>query len=248
MLRVDVGKRVVVRRRLGHTEIHPRRLRRAEIAVGAGVLHLVEGVAEHLVVGFLAVEQEVDRFAHLFVFDLAVEVFIDDLRALFGSDIREQVGAKIAGDRNVVARPGVSGSVYQPGIEPEHHVGLYLARGNRAVIDVVSVEQVYRFRDHLHVSELFGGDIHKQILDLGVLDPEALRHILHRGLQLAVAAAELLVKQRRLLRIRAFDANRVEQFLFVFEHNNTSLSVLLCALCGGYIRIIPLCFRCFRAS
>ena len=38
-----------------HGEIHFRGFGGAEITVGAGVLHLVKGVTEHLVVGFLAV-------------------------------------------------------------------------------------------------------------------------------------------------------------------------------------------------
>ena len=38
-----------------HREIHFRGFGGAEITVGAGVLHLVKGIAEHLVVRFLAV-------------------------------------------------------------------------------------------------------------------------------------------------------------------------------------------------
>lgn len=55
-----------------HGKIHFRGFGGAEIAVGAGILYLVKGIAEHLVVGFLAVQEEINGLAHLFVVDLTV--------------------------------------------------------------------------------------------------------------------------------------------------------------------------------
>lgn len=81
---------------IGEGEIHFRRLGRTKIPVGATVLHLVEGIPEHLVVSLLPVEQEVDGFTDLLVVDLAVQVFIDHLGPLLRSDVAEQVRTQIA--------------------------------------------------------------------------------------------------------------------------------------------------------
>ena len=78
-----------------HGEIHFRGFGSAEITVRAGVLHLVKGIAEHLVVGFLAVEEKINGLAYLFVIDLAVKVFVNHLRALFGCDIAEEISTQI---------------------------------------------------------------------------------------------------------------------------------------------------------
>ena len=43
-----------------HGEIHLCGFGRAEITVGAGVLHLIKGIAEHLIVGFLAIEEKIN--------------------------------------------------------------------------------------------------------------------------------------------------------------------------------------------
>ena len=45
-------------------EIHFCRFGRAEVPVGTAVLHLVKSVPEHLIVGFLPVEQEIDGLPH----------------------------------------------------------------------------------------------------------------------------------------------------------------------------------------
>ena len=56
----------------------------------------------------------------------------------------------------------------------------------------------------------------------------------------AVAAAELFLKQRCILRVGAFHAHGMEKLFFMFEHTrNTPLSVfhdLVCAADGGGIR------------
>lgn len=82
--------------------------------------------------------------------------------------------------------------------------------------------------------------VKEQVLDLLVLDAEALGHILHCRLQFAVAAAELFLKQRCILRVGAFHAHGMEKLFFMFEHTrNTPLSVfhdLVCAADGGGIR------------
>ena len=64
-----------------------RRLDRAEIAVGAGFLHLVEGIAEHLIVRLLAVEQKVDGLSHLLVLNLTVEILVHHLGSLLRCNI-----------------------------------------------------------------------------------------------------------------------------------------------------------------
>ena len=98
-------------------------------------------------------------------------------------------------------------------------MGLDLARRCLGGIHVVPVEKVDRLGDHLHVPQFLGGDVQKQILDLRVFDAKALGHILHRRLELAVPAAELLLQQCRVLRIGTFDLYRVKQHFFVLKHN-----------------------------
>ena len=58
---------------IGHGEVHLRRLSRAKVPIGAGVLHFVERVPEHLVVGLLPVEKKIDGCPYLLVIDLAVQ-------------------------------------------------------------------------------------------------------------------------------------------------------------------------------
>ena len=61
-----------------------------------------------------------------------------------------------------------------------------------------------------YMTKLLCGDIKKEILDFGILDPEALRHILHCRLELTVTAAELFLKQYGVLRVRSFDLYGME--------------------------------------
>ena len=85
--RFCITRRKCVGTGIRHGEIHLCGFGGAEITVGAGVLHLVKGIAEHLIVGFLAVQKEINSFAHLLVIDLAVKVFVNHLCTLFGCDI-----------------------------------------------------------------------------------------------------------------------------------------------------------------
>ena len=66
-----------------------------------------------------------------------------------------------------------------PGFSPRMHVRLDLSRADRLRVHIVTVEQIDGLRHHFHVSQLFRRDIEEKILDLGILDAEALRHILH---------------------------------------------------------------------
>ena len=66
---------------------------------------------------------------------------------------------------------------------PEEHL-LDLIR-----LHLMSVEQIDRLGDHLHVPQLLGGNVQKEILDFWVLDAKALGHILHGCFQFAVSAA-----------------------------------------------------------
>ena len=61
-----------IRARIRHRKIHAGGLGGTEILIGTGILHLVEGIPEHLVVGLLPVQQEVDGLTHLLVTDLPV--------------------------------------------------------------------------------------------------------------------------------------------------------------------------------
>ena len=68
---------------VGHGKIHLRGFGGAEIPVGAGILHLVEGIPEHLVMSLLTVQQEVNGFPYLLVFNLAVQILVHHLGPLF---------------------------------------------------------------------------------------------------------------------------------------------------------------------
>ena len=72
-------------------------------------------------------------------------------------------------------------------------------------IHVMTVKKIDSLCHHLHMTKLLCGDIKKEILNFGILDSEALRHILHCRLELTVTAAKLLLKQYGILWIRSFD-------------------------------------------
>ena len=72
-------------------------------------------------------------------------------------------------------------------------MGLDFSRLNLIRIHLVAIEQIDGLGDHFHVAQLFSRNIHEQIFDLRVFDPEALRHILHGRFQFAVATAQLLL-------------------------------------------------------
>ena len=124
--------------------------------------------------GFLPVKKELYGVLYALVVNLAIEVLIGDLCPLLGSDVAQKVGAKVPGDGDVVRAPGVARGVYQPGIEPEKDLALNFACGDLFRLKVLSVEEIYCLRHHLHMSELLGGDIEKEVLYLGVLDAKAL--------------------------------------------------------------------------
>ena len=148
-----------IRAWIGHGKIHLCRLGGAKVLVGAALLHLVEGIPEHLVVGFLPVEQKIDGFPHFFIPDLPVQVFIHDLCPLFRRNVAEQVCTKVSGNRDIVRRPGVAGGIDQAGIQAQQDMGLDLTRLDLIRLHLMSVEQIDRLGDHLHVPQLLGGNV-----------------------------------------------------------------------------------------
>ena len=85
-------------------------------------------------------------------------------------------------------------------------MALDLARLDLICIYIVAVEQINGLGHHYHVS----CDIQKQVLDLLVLDAEALGQILHSRFQLTVAASQLLLQQCCILGIRPLHGHRME--------------------------------------
>ena len=71
-----------IRSGIGHREIHFRCFGSAEVAIGTGVLHFVEGVAEHLILRVITVEEEINGFSDLLILDLTLKIFIYDLFSL----------------------------------------------------------------------------------------------------------------------------------------------------------------------
>ena len=53
-------------------KIHSGRLGCAEILVGTGILHRIESIPEHLVVGLLTIEQEINGLPYPLVMNLPV--------------------------------------------------------------------------------------------------------------------------------------------------------------------------------
>ena len=70
-----------------------------------------------------------------------------------------------------------------------------------------------------------------------IFDSEALGHILHSRLQLAVTAAELFLQKRRVLRIGSLYLHGMKKHLFVFEHFITSVCLLLTILANSEMDI-----------
>lgn len=94
--------------RLRHAEIHLCRLCCPEVPVGAGTLYLIKGFPEHGIVRFFPIQQKIDGFSNLFVRNLTVQVFIDDLCPLFRCNIGQQIGAEIPGYRDIITSPGIA--------------------------------------------------------------------------------------------------------------------------------------------
>lgn len=86
-------------------EIHLCGFGRSKVAVGTGILHLIEGVAEHLIMRLLAIEEEIDSLAHLFVLNLPVKIPTDHLGTLFGRNIGEQICAKTPCHGDIIGSP-----------------------------------------------------------------------------------------------------------------------------------------------
>ena len=68
-------------------------------------------------------------------------------------------------------------------------MGLDLTRLDLIRLHLMSVEQIDRLGDHLHVPQLLGGNVQKEILDFWVLDAKTLGHILQGCFQFTVSAA-----------------------------------------------------------
>lgn len=202
---------------IGQVKIDAGVHRGAPLLLAAGVLNAVEGLAEHGVVGLLPVEEEVDGVPHPLVVDLAVEVLVDHLGPLLGGDVREDVGCQVAGLVDVGGRPEIAGGVGQHGGQPGEDVGLHVPHGGVGGVQVMAVEQVDRGGHHLHVAELLGGHVQKQVLDLRVLDAHALGQVLQGGLQLALGPAQLLLQHGGVVGVGPVHLYFVKQLFVVFE-------------------------------
>ena len=89
--RIDRLSRKGIGARIGQRKIHFGCFCGSEILIGTGILNLVKGIPEHLVVGLLPVQQEVDGFPYLFIINLAVEIFINHLGPLLRGNVAEKI-------------------------------------------------------------------------------------------------------------------------------------------------------------
>jgi hypothetical protein len=76
--------------------------------------------------------------------------------------------------------------------------------------------------DDLEMTELFGSDIHQQVLTIRIFAIEALDGILHGGSEFAVGAAELLKQHVAKSRIGLVNADGEHEFFNVMIHGQTS--------------------------
>ena len=124
---------------LGHAEIHSCGPCCAEIPVGTGVLNFVESLPEHGVVSLFPIEKKINGFLDLLIVDLAVQILIDNLCSLLGGDVGQQIGAEVAGYRDVVACPGIAGGIDEPGVQAKQNVGLDLSSRNLIGIHIMTI-------------------------------------------------------------------------------------------------------------
>ena len=175
---------------------------------------------ELLEVRHFACHQEVERRQHVFVVGELHQVFVDDLGARFGGYVRTQIDRQVAVGIDVGALPRHAVAVGETRTAARQYAELRIDRKGRMdeivlrnafAEDVVALGRILqvavdageqhldRGADDFEVAQLFGGDIHQHVVfvRIGVVAGERLHEILHRGFQLAVAAAELFEQQPR---------------------------------------------------
>ena len=145
---------------------------------------------------------------------------IDDLCPGFGRDVAAQVDVELAGDLEIVRRPGIALRVEQVDAaaagDGDQRIGLCSFSVEFRRLEM----EPRKAADDFKMAEFLGPDIHEEILAVGVLTIQALNGVLHRGGQLAVGAAELFEQHVAKARIGFIDPHGVHELLDVMIHDD----------------------------
>lgn len=193
--------------------------------------------------GYLAGHQKVQRLEHIRILGKLHQVFVNDLGARLGSDVRTQIDRQIAVRIDVRALPGYAVAVGEARTASGQHAELRIQRrlmdkflpialaaehpgkigpvGRVLQLAVDSRQQhLNRSPDDLQMSQFLGRDIHQHIVLVGIGIParEGLNEILHGGFQLSVTSAELLEQQAGKARIGLRNARIELKFFDMMKH------------------------------
>ena len=139
----------------------------------------------------LARHQELQRVLGAGVRREVDEPFVDDFGAGLRGDVAAQVDVELAGDFQVVGRPRIAHRVEQIDAAAAGDRDERIGFGGVAIELHRLQMQARQGADDLQMAQLFGANIHQEILALQVVAVQALNGILHRGGKLAIRAAEL---------------------------------------------------------
>lgn len=96
---------------IGEVKIKPGLLVNTPVAIGTGILDLLQRLAKQGIMRFFAVQEKIDHFPDMPVRDLAVQVFVNYLGPLLCGDVGQQIGGEVPGDVYISRRPGKAGAV-----------------------------------------------------------------------------------------------------------------------------------------
>ena len=171
--------------------------------------------------GNLAGHQELQRVFRAGVVGEVDQALVDDLGSRFGGDVAAQVDVELAGDLQVIGRPGIPHRVTQ-GHAAAPGDGDQRVRFRSIAVELHRLEvQAREGADDLEVAQFFRPDIHQEIFPFGILAVEPLHGVLHCRRKLPIRAAELLEQHVPELRVRRVDANRVHKLLHMVVHESS---------------------------
>ena len=170
--------------------------------------------------GNFARHKELERVLRAGIVAEIDQPLVNDFSARFGCDIAAQVDVELARDLQVIGSPRIALRVEEIDAAAARDCDKRIGFGLFAV-------ELHRFEveagkatDHFEMAELFGADIHKEILAFRIFAIQALNRILHRCRQFAVGAAELLKQHIAETGIWFVDAHGVHELFDVMIHGN----------------------------
>ena len=141
--------------------------------------------------GDFARHQELQRVLGAGIVAEIDQPLVDDLGARLGGDVAAQIDVELAGDFKIVGGPALPTELLSsrlPAADSDQGIGL----GGFAIL-LHRLEVHARERaDDFQMAQLFGADVHQEILAIGIVAIQTLDRILHRSREFAFGAAELL--------------------------------------------------------